>query len=517
MVEPRRPLKVFLCHASQDKPAVRELSRRLIGDGWIDTWLDENKLLPGQDWRLSIEEAVETSDVVIICLSENSVSKEGYVQKELRYAREIALEKPDETIFLIPLRLDDCGVPRGLRFYQWVDYFGEKKNEAYNALVESLKLRHKQKLRLEETECEASVRSTQKVADRESVESSTQEPAKRKSAAKIAKPLASGQRLRSTVIGSYIIVSVCLLITIGACLWMAPRLNLPAWMWDAPKPTATVTTITLTPTKQQTPAWTFTPVLAKIETPTKTRTPIPTSLPIEIKDTKDVRMVLVPAGEFNMGSNNGDSSERPVHQVYLDAFYIDKYEVTNAHYQACVAAGGCQYDEWSMGHSLTRSNYYANPKYNDYPVVNVYWEEAKTYCEWRGARLPTEAEWEKAARGTDGRTYPWGEGISCSYANYSDCKGDTTEVGSYLKGESPYGVYDMAGNVWEWVNDVYDENYYQNSSHTNPLGPTSSSSLHVLRGGAWFSSDVRSANRDIHLASGWPNYYGFRCARDVNP
>ena len=149
MPNEQRPLKVFLCHASQDKPVIRELAQRLFAEGWIDPWLDEKKLLPGQDWRLKIEDAVETSDIVIICLSSNSVTKEGFVQKELRYAREIALEKPDETIFLIPLRLDDCEAPRGLRFYQWVDYFGDKKNEAYSALIESLKLRHGQKLVLE--------------------------------------------------------------------------------------------------------------------------------------------------------------------------------------------------------------------------------------------------------------------------------------------------------------------------------------------------------------------------------
>ncbi len=152
MPESKRPLRVFLCHASQDKPVVRELSQRLASEGWIDPWLDEKKLLPGQDWRLKIEEAVEISDIVIICLSSNSVSKEGFVQKELRYAREIALEKPEETIFLIPLRLDECDVPRGLRFYQWADYFGEKKEETYSALIESLKLRHEQRLRLEEKE-----------------------------------------------------------------------------------------------------------------------------------------------------------------------------------------------------------------------------------------------------------------------------------------------------------------------------------------------------------------------------
>jgi hypothetical protein len=148
--EPKRPLKVFLSYASEDKPLVRELSRRLVGEGWIDTWFDEKKLLPGDDWRLAIEEAVEDSDIVIICLSGNSVSKEGHVQKELRYTRDIALEKPEGTTFIIPLRLDECEVPRGLRFYQWVDYFGERKNESYGSLVESLKLRHEQKIRQEE-------------------------------------------------------------------------------------------------------------------------------------------------------------------------------------------------------------------------------------------------------------------------------------------------------------------------------------------------------------------------------
>ena len=113
---------------------MRELSGRLASEGWIDPWMDEKKLLPGHDWRTKIEEAVETSDVVIICLSNNSVTKEGFVQKELRYPREIAFEKPDETIFLIPLRLDDCTVPRGLRFYQWGDYFGEKKEENHTML-----------------------------------------------------------------------------------------------------------------------------------------------------------------------------------------------------------------------------------------------------------------------------------------------------------------------------------------------------------------------------------------------
>jgi len=149
MTTSKRLLKVFLCHASQDKPIVRELYELLNAEGWMDLWLDEKKLLPGQDWRISIEEAVETSDIVIICLSSNSVNKEGFIQKELRYAREIALEKLEESIFLIPLRFNECDVPRGLRFYQHADYFGEKKNETYDRLLKSLRLRYEQKLMIE--------------------------------------------------------------------------------------------------------------------------------------------------------------------------------------------------------------------------------------------------------------------------------------------------------------------------------------------------------------------------------
>lgn len=191
MPEPKRHLKVFLCHASQDKPMVRELYQRLKAEGWIDTWLDEKKLLPGQDWRLNIEEAVETSDIVIICLSSNSVGKEGFIQKELRYAREISLEKLEESIFLIPLRIDVCDVPRGLRFYQWADYFGEKKDETYNALLESLKLRYEQKLKIEKAEY---ARKEEERLEREAAEKVAREKAEREAAERIAKEKAEAER-----------------------------------------------------------------------------------------------------------------------------------------------------------------------------------------------------------------------------------------------------------------------------------------------------------------------------------
>ncbi len=137
-----RKLRVFLCHSSQDKPIVRELYQRLNAEGWIDPWLDEEKLIPGQDWDLEIEKAVEASDIVIMCLSKSSVTKEGYIQRELKFAMDIALEKPEGSIFVIPLRLDDCQVPRRLRSLQYIDYFPvNKKDLAYQRLLASFELR----------------------------------------------------------------------------------------------------------------------------------------------------------------------------------------------------------------------------------------------------------------------------------------------------------------------------------------------------------------------------------------
>ena len=142
MPETPKQLKVFLCHSSQDKPAVRELYQKLCAEGWIDPWLDEEKLLPGQDWDYEIEKALNRSDAVIVTLSTGSVSKEGYVQKELKFVLELALEKPDGTIFILPVRLDDCERPRRLRPIQGVDYFPvDRREKAYNILRRSLELR----------------------------------------------------------------------------------------------------------------------------------------------------------------------------------------------------------------------------------------------------------------------------------------------------------------------------------------------------------------------------------------
>jgi formylglycine-generating enzyme required for sulfatase activity len=235
-------------------------------------------------------------------------------------------------------------------------------------------------------------------------------------------------------------------------------------------------------------------------------------LEAEIIDSKGVHMLLVPAGEFTMGSNQ-HPDEQPIHTVYLDSYYIDGYEVTNALYASCVQAGICPPPGETS--SYRRSAYYGNSEFDHYPVVYVDWYMAASYCNWRGARLPTEAEWEKAARGTDARTYPWGEGIDSTRANYDQNLGDTIAVGTYEEGRSIYGVYDMVGNVWEWVADWYQADYYSTLPEiaVNPQGPQFGQNRVLRSGAASFNrADVRPANRFGLGPMTVDGDIGFRCS-----
>ena len=222
-------------------------------------------------------------------------------------------------------------------------------------------------------------------------------------------------------------------------------------------------------------------------------------------------MVSVPAGEFEMGTDNGYEWEGPEHTVYLDSYYIDKLEITNAQYRDCVENGPCL--------KLEKTAYIDDPEYDQHPVVNVNWHWARTYCKWAGKRLPTEAEWEKAARGTDGRNYPWGDEVDCDQAQYKECGGQTIPVGSLPAGASPYGALDMAGNAWEWVLDEWQEDYYTVSPLENPQGPTDPGNvreIHVFRGGSWSEPGelIRSTYRTWYETGAQYYNLGFRCVMD---
>ena len=417
MMAETRPLKVFLCHAATDKPKVETLYRRLAKAGF-ELWLDKEKLLPGQEWDLEIRAAVRASDVVIVCLTRNSVNKEGYIQKEIRFALDVADEKPEGTIYLIPARFEDCPVPERLSRWQWVNIY--EKN-GYRKLLSSLELRAKS-LGIQ--------------------------------IARVPQPIPEQKLIQ--------IPSV-------------PR-RIPEGKFD--------------------------------------------QITLSIKP----QVVHVPAGPFLMGSADKDKEayedDKPQHSVELSEYWIGKYPLTNLEYQAFVKEA----DHRPPTH--WNGDQYPEGK-GDHPVVNVSWEDAAAYCKWLGEksgknyRLPTEAEWEKAAswideQGSQGagvpgsggargvkRRYPWGDNFDKDKCNTAEAGiGDTTPVGKYSPaGDSPYGCADMAGNVWEWCADWFDEGEYRQRAKAtvkDPPGPGNGSSR-VLRGGS-FDYDRRFARCAFRLS-----------------
>ncbi len=270
--------------------------------------------------------------------------------------------------------------------------------------------------------------------------------------------------------------------------------------------------------------------------PTATGVPVePTQASLRVSEIDLMEQIYIPAGEFIMGTNDKDAQiyiegngrayqEIPAHTVYLDSYWIDKYEVTNGQYALCVAAGVCKPP--NLMRSYTREHYFDNPEFANYPVLYIDWYMARAYCEWADRRLPTEAEWEKAARGDDGRRYPWGDdpitGERANFCdkdcpkphaneNYDDGYPDTAPVGSYPAGASPYGVMDMAGNVWEWTGTLIAPYPYDPNDGRENLDV---SGERAWRGGPWSNGIwwIRASTRYRSVTTYWYGNLGFRCA-----
>ncbi|MBI3173539.1 MAG: SUMF1/EgtB/PvdO family nonheme iron enzyme [Chloroflexi bacterium] len=464
MPETKRPLKVFLCHAHADREPVRALYKHLTSDG-VDAWLDKEKLLPGQDWELEIKKAVRDADVVVVCLSKQ-FNQAGFRQKEVRLALDTAMEKPEGEIFIIPTRLEECDTLESLRKWHWVDLF---EDDGYEMLMRALWARARKIGTIFETSHSIVEKKVNKISEKAIVlipliESETVSKERKD------KVIRGNNRFfikaRSILKAAGILIGSLISVILLGMLAISGYRFLRRVLTSYPPPT-------------------------------------------EIKDALGIEMMLVPAGNFQMGSPWYDffaeSNQKPAQTVYLGTYYIDKYEITNKQYQACVDAGGCTMPN-GIG-SYSRSSYYGNSVFDNYPVIHVDWNQANAYCKWRGASLPTEAQWEKAARGTDGRTYPWGEGIDTTFANYNGKVDDTTEVGTYEKGVSPYGVYDMAGNVLEWVNNSYK--YLDASPEESSPG---------TRGGSWlvkFDNGMQPSYRLGSYPTKTDYNLGFRCAKSA--
>jgi formylglycine-generating enzyme required for sulfatase activity len=269
-------------------------------------------------------------------------------------------------------------------------------------------------------------------------------------------------------------------------------------------PTATVTPTQAPPTETPTQAPTAT------ATPTEEPTPELYSLgDTQIREADGMEMVYVPAGEFEMGApGGGDTSRTPIHTVALDGFWLDRTEVTNGQYELCVAAGECEPSRYADMDWLNGENQ---------PVVGVSWYDAEAYCTWAGAVLPTEAQWEYTARGSENLKYPWGEDLpSCDVANYLECVGTTADVGSYPDGASWCGALDLAGNVYEWVVDWHHE--YHADKVVNPVGSKEPEAVSeyrkMMRGGSWTDrkESLLSAQRMGFVPTDYADTVGIRCS-----
>ncbi len=485
--------KIFLSYSRKDKDFAEKIATNLEKNGYV-VWWDLTDIEGGDRWAKEIQEGITKSQIMAIIVSPNSIASE-WVEKEFIFASKKGLK-------IVPLLYEHCELPIWLLNLQYIDLIGVNYGHNFKQVLEAL-----------------------------------EKYGRRAGDLKVDSPKLVKRITHASPYWLLMIITL-LIILVGALLNPFAPAPLPT---PTPSNTTTQTpteTHTLTPTNTNTPFPTNTdratasptdageetaiPSQTESPSPTPSETPTQEELASVIRDNSGAEMLLVDKGTFLMGNNKSDADEAPVHILMMDDFYIDKYEVTNADYTNCVDSQNCTLPK--------NTTFYLSALYSNHPVVFVSWEMANDYCAWRDARLPTEAEWEKAARGTNHFTYPWGNTFDGNALNFCDaeCTNSwanksyrdrytmTAPIGLYPDGMSAYNVFDMAGNATEWVADWYAADYYLNSPNANPTGPESGV-YRVLRGGSWFDRnlDVRTFTR-AHLRPNVAyNYTGFRCARDA--
>jgi formylglycine-generating enzyme required for sulfatase activity len=492
--------RTFLSYSRANKDFALKLARELKAEG-LPVWLDQLDIPAGARWDREVEKALKESEVFMIILTPASTNSEN-VLDEIGYAI-------DNGKRILPVLLENCEVPLRLRRFQYVDFTSKSFDEGVQSAKELLE--HIIAQLPSPPEGPANISSGQAVVTaRNGLEAESASNRTASTAPPQGKFALQGVTLKLLGIAAVMIVIAGLAYSIlsnrGKNNLLAPT---------SPPETAAI----LLPTSTLPAEVAITaPTPAPASTVTLAATPVPVlGIGSSMVSDKD-GMVLwyVPASEFTMGSGESSSSnDAPAHQVTLDAFWIDETEVTIARYAKCVQAGACESPVYDP-----RNHYYAgDAQYDNYPVAFVNWSMASAYCTWAGRRLPTEAEWEKAARGANGSTYPWGDDApSVIHLNFKpNGVGDAMPVGTYPDGASPCGALDMAGNVWEWVADYYARDYYTHSPSSNPQGPTdgTDSTARIVRGGSFDSNadGVKPSRRLLEEPGNTYRGVGFRCAQ----
>jgi formylglycine-generating enzyme required for sulfatase activity len=494
--------EVFISHSSKDKPFADAVCAGLESRG-VRCWIAPRDVLPGISWSEAIVDAVNECSVFLLILTSNSNSSKQTINEV-----DIAVNH-NKTI--VPFRMEDFQPTGSMEYFlgnlHWLDALSPGLEEHITKLVDYvLKI-------LEVNKSKDQKAAGLAPAGEVVLDNSLPEGKKIISNPPVKKQKTGLLKIFGAAAG------LVVLAVIAAFVLLNQKQPIAQASVETPTVLATAAVLFLPPTETASPEPTVQQALQETAipvvveaSPTATATPGVGTTQTSGKD--GMTQMYVPAGTFTMGSDLGQSDESPVHQVVLSAYWIDKTEVTNAMFAQCVRDQVCKKPLISA--SAGRANYYISAEFADYPVIGITFDAAKTYCEWAGRRLPTEAEWEKAARGLEANNYPWGNtNPSCSVTNFSTCVGDTEKVGSYANGASAFGALDMAGNVFEWVSDLYQQTYYETGPLVNPVGPEEGS-YQIARGGAWNSNDnfLRSSNRTMMAANNNSNNVGFRCAQN---